>query len=85
MNGKGGWSYYNPNAILKVIGPNLGLPKCVEELHLPMKDEKITSDDIETVPPLCKVIGDGMVQILSPSIQHSLQISFKLSAIISRR
>ena len=41
MNGKGGWSYYNPNAVLKVIVPNIGLPKCVDELEAIHKDEKI--------------------------------------------
>ena len=66
MNGKGGWSYYNPSSVLKVIGPNMGLPKCVEDSDIYAKDKKdpIT---VENVPSLCKVIGDGIVQILSPS------------------
>jgi len=69
MNGKGGWSFYNPNAVLKVIVPNIGLPKCVEEYEGLLKehnDEK-NPELAETIPPLCKVLGDGMVQILSPS------------------
>ena len=70
MNGKGGWSYYNPNAVLKVIGPNLGLPNCVEEevMKKPLKGEKVPDTMLkDDVPPLCKVVGDGMVQILDPS------------------
>ena len=49
--------------------PNIGLPKCVEEYEGLLKehnDEK-NPELAETIPPLCKVLGDGMVQILSPS------------------
>ena len=71
MNGKGGWSYYNPNAILKVIVPNIGLPKCVDHIDkfedLKQQIDENNPELAERIPPLCKVMGDGMVQILPPS------------------
>ena len=71
MNGQGGWSYYNPDAILKVIGPSVGPTKCSEDSGLQIKDEhsgdEMLPNFLEDVPTLCKVVGDGMVQILSPS------------------
>ena len=66
-NGRGGWSYFNPASVLKVIGPNMGLPKCVEDSNLQIKDETDPVALREAVPSLCKVVGDGIVQILSPS------------------
>ena len=76
INGDGGWSYYNPEAVLKVIGPSVGPVKCSEDENSVLQttnvrhsgDESLSKflDGTKEFPKLCKVIGDGMVQILSP-------------------
>ena len=72
MNGKGGWSYYNPKSVIKVIEPNAGLPKCAERSDLSTKNDKGVIEDMSAIPPLCKVSGDGMVKILFSKQEESL-------------
>ena len=72
MNGKGGWSYYNPDAVIKVIEPNIGLPKCAERSYVSTKNDKGKIENTLVIPPLCKVSGDGMVKILFSEQEESL-------------
>ena len=50
MNGKGGWSYYNPKSVIKVIEPNAGLPKCAERSDLSTKNDKgVIMDNLKNI------------------------------------